>query len=79
MKRIVRLTERDLTRIVKNVISEEEKTKESMIQKLMRKLKGIDDKQLDYNVKHDLPWDWNGSKEGYYEKMEKRKNYSGFN
>jgi hypothetical protein len=79
MKRIVRITETDLTRIVKKVISEEEKTKESMVQKLMRKLKGVDDKQLEYNIKNDLPWDWRGSKEGYYDKIEGRKNYGGSN
>ena len=74
-----KITESDIKRIVRNVISEEEKTKESMIQKLMRKLKGVNDEQLTYNIKHDLPWDWNGSKEGYYEKMEKRRKYSGSN
>lgn len=79
MKRIVRITETDLTRIVKKVISEEEKTKESMVQKLIRKLKGVDDKQLEYNIKNDLPWDWRGSKEGYYDKIEGRKNYGGSN
>jgi len=79
MKKIIRLTESDLTRIIKNVISEDEKRKENMIQKLMRRLKGVDDKQLAYNFKNNLPWDWNGSKEGYYEKMEKRINRSGSN
>lgn len=42
------LTERDLNRIVKKVINEDKD--ESMIQKLMRKLKGVSDKQLKYNV-----------------------------
>ena len=50
-----------------------------MVQKLMRKLKGVDDKQLEYNIKNDLPWDWRGSKEGYYDKIEGRKNYGGSN
>jgi len=45
----------------------------------MRKLKGVDDKQLHYNIKTDLPWDWKGSKEGYYEKMEGRRHHSGSN
>jgi hypothetical protein len=79
MKRIVKLTENDLTNIVKKVIFEEEKRKEGISQKLLRKLKGVSDEQLDYNLKNDLPWDWKGSKEGFYEKMEKRKNYSGSN
>lgn len=71
------LTERDLNRIVKRVISEDKD--ESMIQKLMRKLKGVSDKQLKYNVENDLPWDWKGSKEGYYEKMENKRHHSGSN
>lgn len=77
MKKVIRLNENDLTRIVKRVIKEEEK--ETLIKKLMRKLKGIDDKQLKYNIENDLPWDWKGSKEGYYEKIEVRKHYSGSN
>lgn len=79
MKRIVKITERDIQRIVKNVISEEEKRKEGVIEKLMRKLKGISDEQLNYNIKNDLPWDWKGTKEGYYENMQKSKRYTGSN
>jgi len=79
MKRIVRITERDIQRIVKNVISEEEKRKEGVIEKLMRKLKGVSDEQLNYNIKNDLPWDWKGTKEGYYENMQKSKRYTGSN
>jgi hypothetical protein len=77
MKKIVRLTETDLTRIVQNVISEQEK--ESLLKKLMRKLKGVSSEQLKYNMENDLPWDWTGSKEGFYEKMEPRKRNSGSN
>jgi hypothetical protein len=72
-----RLTETDLTRIVGKVLKEEKD--ESLIKKLMRKLKGVSDEQLDYNVKNNLPWDWKGSKEGYYEKMENKKHHSGSN
>lgn len=77
MKKITKLTESDLNRIAKRVVSEQEK--DTMIKKLMRKLKGVSDKQLEYNIEHNLPWDWRGSKEGYYEKMEPRKNNSGSN
>jgi len=73
-----RLTERDISRIVKKIINEDKK-EESMIQKLMRKLRGVSDKQLKYNVENDLPWDWKGSKEGYYEKMENKRHHSGSN
>jgi hypothetical protein len=77
MKKIVRLTESDMSRIVKRVI--EEDRKESMIEKIKRKLKGVSDDQLVYNMENDLPWDWKGTKEGYYEKMEPRKNNRGSN
>ena len=82
MKRIVRLTETDLTKIVKKVILEKDKENDdntSFYKKLMTKLKGISKEQLEYNVKNDLPWDWKGSKEGYYEKVENKRNYSGSN
>jgi hypothetical protein len=77
MKKTIRLTESDLARIVKRVIKEDRK--ETMIEKIKRKLKGISDEKLIYNMENDLPWDWKGSKEGYYEKMEPRKNNSGSN
>jgi len=69
MKR-VRLTESDLQRIVKKVIKEDE---ESLLKKVLRKLKGVSDKQLEYNMENGLPWDWKGTKESFYEKMEPRK------
>jgi hypothetical protein len=77
MKRISRITESDVNRIVKRIINEDKEKKEPLIQKIMRKIKGIPDKQLEYNMEHDLPWDWRGSKEGFYEKMEDRRKYSG--
>lgn len=75
MKR-VRLTESDLQRIVKKVIKEDE---ESLLKKVLRKLKGVSDKQLEYNMENGLPWDWKGTKEGFYNKMEPRKNNRGSN
>lgn len=78
MKKTIRLTESDLKRTIKRVVLEQEE-KENMIKRLVRKLKGVSDKQLEYNIEHNLPWDWRGSKEGYYEKMEPRKNNSGSN
>jgi len=80
MKKIVRLTESDLIKLVKTVIQEnEEKKEESLMRKIMRKLKGINDQQLKYNMDNDLPWDWKGTKEGYYEKIDGRKHHSGSN
>ena len=77
MKKIIKLTEDDLSRIIKKVIREEEER--PILKKIMAKLKGISDEQIRYNLKNDLPWDWNGSKEGYYEKMEPRKRHTGSN
>jgi hypothetical protein len=68
MKKVVRLTENDITRIIKKVISEQEEPR-PLLKKIIAKLKGLSDEQIRYNLKNDLPWDWTGSKEGYYEKM----------
>ena len=45
----------------------------------MLKLKGVSKEKQKYNKEHGLPLDWQGSKEGFYEKMEPRKNYTGSN
>jgi len=78
MKKVIRLTENDITRIIKKVISEQEEPR-PLLKKIIAKLKGLSDEQIRYNLKNDLPWDWTGSKEGYYEKMEPRKKHSGSN
>lgn len=78
MKKIIKLTESDLTRIVKRTIKEAEQ-EENLIKKLARKLKGISDEQLNYNIKNNLPWDWDGTKEGYHEYITKKKFASGSN
>jgi len=78
MKKVIRLTESDLTRIVKRVITEEDK-EVSWLWKVKKKLKGVSEEQLDYNMRNNLPWDWKGTKEGYFEKMDPRKKHSGSN
>jgi hypothetical protein len=60
-------------------LNETESRKESTWERIKRKLKGVSDNQLVYNMENGLPWDWKGSKEGYYEKMENKKHYSGSN
>lgn len=76
----IKLKESDLHKIVKRVLNENfSDDKESLIFKVLRRLKGVSKDQLEYNMKNDLPWDWRGSKEGFYEKMEPRKNYTGSN
>jgi hypothetical protein len=63
----------------KPLVSEQEEESRPFLKRLITKLKNITDKQITYNLKNDLPWDWNGSKEGYYEKMEPRKRHTGSN
>jgi hypothetical protein len=77
MKKTIRITESDLTRIVKRVIQENKD--QTILQKILKKLKGVSDQQIEYNLKHDLPWDWKGTKEGFYQKMENKKDHSGSN
>lgn len=83
MKRVIKLTEADLTKIIDKVVKEQKSEKKdeevSWLWKVKKKLKGISDEQLDYNMRNDLPWDWKGTKEGYFEKMEPRKRHSGSN
>jgi hypothetical protein len=64
MKKVIRLNENEMS---------------SLIKKITAKLKGVSEKQIQYNIEHDLPWDWKGSKEGFYEKMEPKKKNSGSN
>lgn len=83
MKKVIKLTETDLTKIIDKVVKEQKSEKKdeevSWLWKVKKKLKGISDEQLDYNMRNDLPWDWKGTKEGYFEKMEPRKRHSGSN
>lgn len=73
----MRISEQQIKKIIRRVISEDRK--ESTWERIKRKLKGISDDQLIYNMENDLPWDWKGSKEGYFEKNEPRKNSRGSN
>jgi hypothetical protein len=54
-------------------------SEEKILDKIKAKLKGVTPEQMDYNKEHGLPIWWKGSKEGFYEKMEPRKNYTGSN
>ena len=74
------LNESDYKRIVRLVLEDkEEKNDIGFIRKIMSKLKGVSERQIEYNMKHDLPWDWKGTKEGFYNKMENKRDYSGSN
>lgn len=61
----------------KRMVKEEQE--ENLLKKLARKLKGISDEQLNYNIKNNLPWDWDGTKEGYHEHITKKKFAKGSN
>jgi len=70
----------EIRKVVREVMSEVfENYDMSFLEKLKLKLKGVSEDQLQYNIENGLPWDWKGSKEGFYEKMEPRQNYSGSN
>ena len=71
------ISEQQIRKIIKRVIFEDRK--ESMLEKMKRKLKGISDDKLIYNMENDLPWDWKGSKEAYIEKYEDRQFSKGSN
>lgn len=63
--------------MINNVIKEEQE--ESLMKKLVIKLKGVSDVQLEYNMKNKLPRDWKGTKEGYHEHITNKKHSSGSN
>ncbi len=50
-----------------------------ILDRIKAKLKGVTPEQMGYNKEHGLPIWWQGSKEGFYEKMEPRKNNRGSN
>ena len=73
------LNESDYRRIVKLVLEDKGENNMGFLKKVMAKLKGVSERQIEYNMKHDLPWDWKGTKEGFYDKMENKRGYSGSN
>jgi len=54
-------------------------SEEKIYDKIKAKLKGVSKEQIEYNKEHGLPIWWQGSKEGFYEKMEPRRNNTGSN
>ena len=54
-------------------------SEEKIYDKIKAKLNGVSKEQIDYNKEHGLPIWWRGTKEGFYEKMEPRKNNTGSN
>ena len=68
-----------LDKIKNKIMGEDTKHKLSLKDRLKIKLAGISDDKVIYNLNNNLPIDWKGSKEGFYEKMEPRKNNTGSN
>ena len=52
---------------------------EPWLERMKRKLSGVDDEQAVYNKEHGLPPTWRGSKEGYHEYITKKTFPSGSN
>jgi hypothetical protein len=77
MKR--KINESDFNRIVKLVTENDDTDDMGFLKKMIAKLKGVSQRQIEYNVKNNLPWDWKGTKEGFYEKIEKKINNTGSN
>ena len=50
-----------------------------ILDKIKAKLKRVSKEQMEYNKEHGLPIWWQGSKEGFYDYMEPRKNNTGSN
>jgi hypothetical protein len=64
------INESDYKRIVRLILEDKDSDDIGFLKKMMVKLKGVSQKQIEYNVKNNLPWDWRGTKEGFYEKIE---------
>ena len=64
---------------VKKVAKKMNISEGEILDKIKAKLRGVSKEQMEYNKEHGLPIWWQGSKEGFYEKMEPRKNNTGSN
>ncbi len=60
-------------------ISEDEHHTLSFLDKIRLKLAGVSEKKALENLNNGLPIDWTGSVEGYYDREESRRDYSGTN
>ena len=64
---------------IENISKKTGLSEDNILDRIKYKLRGVTPEQIDYNKEHGLPIWWKGSKEGFYEKMEPRKNYTGSN
>ena len=65
--------------LAESFMKEDAYHKLSFLDKIKLKLAGVSEEQALENLNNNLPIDWTGSVEGYYEKNEPRGNYSGTN
>jgi hypothetical protein len=65
--------------LAESFMKEDEHFKLSFLDKIKLKLAGVSEEKALENLNNDLPIDWTGSVEGYYEKNEPIGNYSGTN
>lgn len=73
------VSEKKVLEVVKSKLNEDKVHKLSLKDRMKIKLAGIDEDQVLYNLNNDLPIDWKGTKEGYFEYIEGKRNYSGSN
>lgn len=73
------LSEDFIVEKIKNIVKENTYQELSFMDKLKIKLAGISEDQVIYNLNNDLPIDWKGTKEAYYEKMEPKSGNIGSN
>jgi len=64
---------------IKNISKKTGIKEGEILDKIKAKLRGVTKEKMEYNKKHGLPIWWEGSKEGFYEKMEPRNNNTGSN
>lgn len=64
---------------IENISKKTGVSEEKIYDKIKAKLKGVSKEQIEYNKEHGLPIWWQGSKEGFYEKMEPKRNNTGSN
>ena len=65
--------------LAESFMKEDEHFKLSFLDKIKLKLAGVSEEDALKNLNNNLPIDWTGSKEGYYDNQEPRGDYSGTN
>jgi hypothetical protein len=64
------LSEKYIIEKIVGLMNEDTRHNLSLLDRFKIKMAGIDDNQVIYNLNNNLPIDWKGTKEGYYEKTQ---------